>query len=147
MSSCSVLRAIVFGIRANTRSFHCDILYTRFHGGRVPLCPLSRHICRTTPLHKRYKRKWKLCEVRQKRKMRLPFLIQTSFTKDFFSIFSGKIVVIGNFSAINEQCKEYRQWDKHFINFALFLTLVDYIGVVAFCFYSGYTLCDNEEEE
>jgi hypothetical protein len=61
----------------------------------------------------------------------------------FYSI-SGTAYIFGNFSNFNNVCHgSVRFWDEHFINFALTLTIVDYIGLVVFILFSGYVLCES----
>ncbi|XP_060585345.1 uncharacterized protein LOC132741236 [Ruditapes philippinarum] len=56
----------------------------------------------------------------------------------------GTAYIFGNFSNFNNVCHgSVRFWDEHFINFALTLTIVDYIGLVVFILFSGYVLCES----
>jgi len=36
---------------------------------------------------------------------------------------------------------DVNDWDQHFINFAVFLTSVDWLVIVLFFFYAGYIMC------
>ncbi|XP_053386557.1 probable E3 ubiquitin-protein ligase TRIML1 isoform X3 [Mercenaria mercenaria] len=71
------------------------------------------------------------------------FVIESLFSLCW--LFVGTAWIWGNFNNINRQCPEYvYTWNGNFINFALFLTVVDYIGLVMFLFYCGYTICERE---
>lgn len=51
---------------------------------------------------------------------------------------------MGDRSDLEAQCPWYVSgWNEHFINFAYFLVVVEWIGVVAFLFYSGYVIFDR----
>ena len=58
--------------------------------------------------------------------------------------------MLGNFSDMVLECPFYvNDWDQHFINFAVFLSVTDFIGLFVFIFYAGYTICevDNSVED
>ncbi|WAQ94589.1 hypothetical protein MAR_007060, partial [Mya arenaria] len=66
----------------------------------------------------------------------------------FIWLIVGSAWCFGNYTEIKEYCPllEYN-WNYHFINFALFLTAVDWIILACFLFYALYTLCDDPQTE
>ncbi|KAH3714962.1 hypothetical protein DPMN_057665 [Dreissena polymorpha] len=59
----------------------------------------------------------------------------------------GMAWCFGNYRAMKLECPSFViEWDFHFINFALFLTVSDLIIFCVFIFYTLYSVFDNEEE-
>ncbi|KAL4216934.1 hypothetical protein ACF0H5_023393 [Mactra antiquata] len=71
-------------------------------------------------------------------------LIQTIFS--FAWLIVGTAWVFGNYKDMTVECPLYvEDWDFHFINFALFLTVIDWIIVVIFIIYSLYVIFEMYE--
>ncbi|XP_060560645.1 uncharacterized protein LOC132720507 [Ruditapes philippinarum] len=59
----------------------------------------------------------------------------------------GSVWIFGSRNDMIDECPFYvNDWNKHFINFALFLTAIDWIGLVAFGFYICYVQFDRSDE-
>ncbi|KAL4216931.1 hypothetical protein ACF0H5_023391 [Mactra antiquata] len=71
-------------------------------------------------------------------------LIQTVFSVVW--LFVGTAWIFGNYKDMKNECPIYvEDWDFHFINFAVFLTVVDWIGAVIFAIYSLYVIFEINE--
>ncbi|KAL4216933.1 Zinc ion binding [Mactra antiquata] len=71
-------------------------------------------------------------------------IIQTTFSIIWLIV--GTAWVFGNYKDMTVECPLYvEDWDFHFINFALFLTVIDWIGAVIFVIYSLYVLFEMYE--
>ncbi|XP_045179116.1 uncharacterized protein LOC123538799 isoform X2 [Mercenaria mercenaria] len=66
----------------------------------------------------------------------------------FSRFVAGTVWTIGFRDEMIDECPIYvQEWNKHFINFAMFLTAVDWIGIVAFGFYCCYVQFDKSNDD